>query len=417
MGKTEKIFARYFERNRLFFQPDFPDGTNAVVVIPMLDDDELYESLACFGSLENKEGHAGIVIVVNHSETAPEEVKERNRRWAERLRKDVREGALKGLPCQIVEAFDLPEKEAGVGLARKIGMDAAAWWLWQQGRTDCPILSLDADTQVEPNYVDAVCRFFREHPVAGVSIAYAHRLEDCNGENLGAMVKYELYLRYYRAGLAYMGHPYAYTCIGSAFAVRASDYVAEGGMNKRQAGEDFYFIQKLIATGRYADLNTTTVHPSPRLSFRTPFGTGMALSGIGADGGRYPVYCWEAFEEIKRFFDGLDALFQADEAAARAYIAGQPEGLRKFLQATDVAGLIAEVNGNCASMPHFRKRFFDRFNAFRVLKCLNYLHDGHYEKEDISIASGKMFAAWGYPPLSSDREKLEYLRNHLRVNS
>ena len=296
-------------------------------------------------------------------------------------------------------------------------MDAAAWWLWQQGRTDCPILSLDADTQVEPNYVDAVCRFFREHPVAGVSIAYAHRLEDCNEENLGAMVKYELYLRYYRAGLAYMGHPYAYTCIGSAFAVRASDYVAEGGMNKRQAGEDFYFIQKLIATGRYADLNTTTVHPSPRLSFRTPFGTGMALSGIGADGGRYPVYCWEAFEEIKRFFDGLDALFQADEAAARVYIAGQPEGLRKFLQETDVAGLIAEVNGNCASMPHFRKRFFDRFNAFRVLKCLNYLHDGHYEKEDISIASGKMFAAWGYPPLSSDREKLEYLRNHLRVNS
>ena len=79
MGKTEKIFARYFERNRLFFQPDFPDGTNAVVVIPMLDDDELYESLACFGSLENKEGHTGIVIVVNHSETAPEEVKERNR--------------------------------------------------------------------------------------------------------------------------------------------------------------------------------------------------------------------------------------------------------------------------------------------------------------------------------------------------
>ena len=65
-----------------------------------------------------------------------------------------------------------------------------------------------------------------------------------------AIMKYELYLRYYRLALEYTGHPHAYHCIGSAFAVRTLDYVAQGGMNKRQAGEDFYFLQKLIATGR-----------------------------------------------------------------------------------------------------------------------------------------------------------------------
>lgn len=55
----------------------------------------------------------------------------------------------------------------------------------------------------------------------------------------GRQLPYELYLRYYQQALEYCGHPYAYTCIGSAFAVRAADYVLQGGMNKRQAGKIF----------------------------------------------------------------------------------------------------------------------------------------------------------------------------------
>ena len=124
-------------------------------------------------------------------------------------------------------------------------------------------------------------RYFQEKSVAGVSIAYAHRLEeaDMTVQAREAIMKYELYLRYYRLALEYTGHPHAYHCIGSAFAVRTLDYVAQGGMNKRQAGEDFYFLQKLIATGRYATLQSTQVYPSPPLlepgrrsgrSFRSP---------------------------------------------------------------------------------------------------------------------------------------------------
>ena len=120
-----------------------------------------------------------------------------------------------------------------------------------------------------------------------------------------AMVKYELYLRYYQEALAYIGHPHAFHCIGSAFAVRASDYVAQGGMNKRQAGEDFYFLQKLISTGRYACLNATRVYPSARFSTRTPFGTGQAVRQIVEDGGYFPVYHWGAFRDLKYFFQGI----------------------------------------------------------------------------------------------------------------
>jgi hypothetical protein len=44
---------------------------------------------------------------------------------------------------------------------------------------------------------------------------------------------------------------YAYHTVGSAMAVKAYQYVKVGGMNRRQAGEDFYFIQKLVHSGNF----------------------------------------------------------------------------------------------------------------------------------------------------------------------
>ena len=72
---------------------------------------------------------------------------------------------------------------------------------------------------------------------------------------------YELHLRYYTHGLRFSNLPYSFQTVGSAMAVRCSAYQKQGGMNKRKAGEDFYFIQKIIALGGYSELNSTTVFP------------------------------------------------------------------------------------------------------------------------------------------------------------
>ena len=57
---------------------------------------------------------------------------------------------------------------------------------------------------------------------------------------------YELHLRYYKQALQFTGFPYYYHTIGSAFAVNAEVYCKQGGMNRQKAGEDFYFLQKII---------------------------------------------------------------------------------------------------------------------------------------------------------------------------
>jgi len=64
-------------------------------------------------------------------------------------------------------------------------------------------------------------------------------------------------------------------------------YVEVRGMNKREAGEDFYFLSKLAKIGKISYIKETCVYPSARPSTRVPFGTGSRvqrfLSGKGQE--------------------------------------------------------------------------------------------------------------------------------------
>ncbi|NJK86994.1 MAG: hypothetical protein HC906_14465 [Bacteroidales bacterium] len=64
---------------------------------------------------------------------------------------------------------------------------------------------------------------------------------DDHPEIYEAISKYELYLRVHTAFLRLIGFPNSFFTLGSCFAVKAKSYTEIGGMNKRHAGEDFYF--------------------------------------------------------------------------------------------------------------------------------------------------------------------------------
>ncbi len=416
-----KVFERYFEQNKPFCRAEFPADTSAIVIIPVLNDRDIFKTLDSLASCTPVQGHTGIIIVINHGENSCPEIKRANTVLAEEVTAytSVIQQKSSFLRIETIRAFDLPAKFAGVGLARKIAMDVAVDFFYRMGEYENPIISLDADTLVEKNYLDAVVACFRKSRVAGISIPYAHRLDEpgCQGGMRDAIVKYELYLRYYQLALAYSGHPYAYHCIGSAFAVRAKDYVAQGGMNKRQAGEDFYFLQKLIATGRYVSPDTTRVYPSARFSVRTPFGTGQSVRQIVENGGIYPVYHFEAFRQLKGFFSDIICCYKADGQVIHKYIGRQPVGLKNFLEEIKGVELLQEVNANCASGKQFLKRFYDHFNAFRVLKYLNYVHEGVFQKTDVIQELRALCAELGMPYREEPVALLEFLRNQPAFHS
>ena len=83
------------------------------------------------------------------------------------------------------------------------------------------------------------CSIYFEHPLHGPLEPKVYE----------AIAAYELHLRYYVQALRYAAFPYAHHTIGSSMAVRADAYAKQGGMNKRQAGEDFYFLHKIIPLG------------------------------------------------------------------------------------------------------------------------------------------------------------------------
>jgi glycosyltransferase involved in cell wall biosynthesis len=166
---------------------------------------------------------------------------------------------------------ELPGK-GGVGMARKLGMDSALEYIdWND---DPIIISLDADTIVEKNYLEAIERFFDEHKnISAASVNFKH-LPGKTFEEDKAIRKYEYLIRCYVENLRKAGSPYAYHAIGSAIACRTVAYVRAGGMKLHRGGEDFYFMQGLRKLGPIMEITDTIVYQSARPSDRVPFGTG-----------------------------------------------------------------------------------------------------------------------------------------------
>ena len=108
-----KVFERYFSRNPVSRQLSFEADTAVIVIIPVFNDPDIFatlDSLCCCSVMNIK---AGVLIVVNHSEVCPQEIKTRNIGLSDTLKRYVRDRQTDRLRFEVVEAFDLPAKYAG----------------------------------------------------------------------------------------------------------------------------------------------------------------------------------------------------------------------------------------------------------------------------------------------------------------
>lgn len=251
----------------------------AAVVIPALAEGEsLFATLKSLAASRAEPlARTLVLVVVNHREDAEAKLKAANRSDLARLA--AGDGVPEGLALGWVDAaspgLELPGRDAGVGLARKIGFDLC---LDRLDHGKAPFLvALDADTLVAPNYLEALFAHFETARQGGAVVPFCHRDGDTGAERR-AIARYELFLRHYVLGLTLAGSPYAFHTVGSALACRAEAYARAGGMNRRAAGEDFYFLQQLAKTCGVAPVAATAVYPSARPSARTPFGTGRSVA-------------------------------------------------------------------------------------------------------------------------------------------
>lgn len=310
MNNLNKITAFYNERfgvmSQFFREEKIEESLRMSIVIPAYKE-ELQSVLESLGKNQlSNPSEVELILVLNHSEKAEQNVKDFHGEQHALYHNTL---LANGVRVLCIKAFDLPHKKAGVGLARKIGMDAALN-RFSSIDHDGLIVCLDGDCAVSTNYLTELLRC-EKAKINGLSIAFEHDVNSIDNQRNKQIVDYEIFLRYYVHALRSAGYPHAFHTVGSSMACRASAYAKIGGMNTRKAGEDFYFLHKLIPQGGFYDLTTATVFPSSRVSERVPFGTGRAMLEMNAGTKDFDtLYNPETFRDLSiLFFDEADALF------------------------------------------------------------------------------------------------------------
>jgi glycosyltransferase involved in cell wall biosynthesis len=362
-----------------------------VVVIPCYNEDTLTVTLDSLWNCQRPASGVEVVVVVNSSETDIREVIDQNLKTIDEFENWKVTHNDPAIRFHLIHVQGIPKKHAGAGLARKTGMDYAVFRFNSISRQDGVIISLDADCTCEKNYfteiestyaksnkTDCAILYF-EHPVAG---------GDFPSGIYSGIAQYELHLRYHIAFLRYIKYPYAFHTLGSCFAVKAETYVRQGGMNRKNAGEDFYFLQKIFTACNITEINSTSVYPSPRPSLRVAFGTGPVIHKMySANNPVLKTYAPQAYIDLGKFLEMIPQLFRIRNDSWQCIFPELPDAIREFLIAANVDNKLGEINKNTGNQRSFIKRFYDWFNGFMVVKYLNNSHQRHYNRIPVEKAA------------------------------
>lgn len=347
----------------------------AVVAIPCCNEfDSLPETLR---SLEAT-GQVGrdVLVVVNVNQRAS--MDNRNNlatlNWLEKFETSLPLAWLN----HVTEERAYPEK-FGVGLARDqcctVGLsfiDAAAL-----------VISLDADSPVNPNYYQAIFDYLGEHPgfQAG-HVNFKHRL--CGNEDEKRAIEiYEWHLKRHRKKLDEANSPHAWYAIGSTIVCTKQAYIKSGGYHRRRmAGEDFYLLQQLSKTGCNIEMiEKAFVFPSNRVSDRVPFGTGKAVGDI-VKSGEWLTYHDHCYRDLGHL---LDAVKSNAASSAADILEKVPAACERWLVGRKFGSVWPKLQKNSRDNAMLLQRFHEWLDAFQTLKLIHFLSDNIYPRVALDI--------------------------------
>ncbi len=401
---VKKYLEKYaFSNWNLSFNP--PHKFNNVIVIPVLAEYENLLSLLESLINNNKRYFAStlVLFVVNNLNEADEDVKEDNKRTIDLLTDIIKTNKAdplinkvneSGLNINFVDAasngLELPDKDGGVGLARKIGMDLALTILDYQSKEKKILISLDADCTVDNNYLSSIIDMFNSEKINAGYVEYEHKLPK-NDVEKRAIICYEIFLRYYVLGLQYSNSHFAFPTIGSTMVCDYESYINIAGMNKRKAAEDFYFLEKLAKITRIYQIKNTKVYPSSRGSWRVPFGTGQRVNRfISGTHNEYLLHDPKVFKILKEwnkhFYD--DKIRSANEYLSIADSIDQ--ALKNFLLLNAFDNQWERIINNSKTVDQIQKQKINWFDGFRTLKLIHYLRDNAFPQINMFDAVDKL---------------------------
>ena len=391
-------------------------------------------------------GRSLLILVINESESAPSHVSSENRvlaamvhaRFEPQWQSEPEFGLcllrdpLARRDVLLVDRFSagrqLPAK-GGVGHARKIGADLAASLIHRKCIHSPWIHCSDADVELPATY------FACSPAVQNTGSKYAaliypfHHRDDQDQAGQKVIVlatqMYELSLRYYVAGMKFARSPYAFHTIGSTMAVNASHYAKVRGFPKREAGEDFYLLNKLAKVGPVLELGRgpqcEPIKIEARRSDRVPFGTGAAVNAITglADPVRdFRFYDPVVFELLQHWLQCLPSIWQSrSNEFSSCILPGQPgdrdrcekrQALLAGLKKIGTGKALDHAFRQSRDLDQFKRQMHIWFDAFRTLKLIHGLRERLPSVSYTGLAANRIFCRLlaQDPDLSGLNEKL-----------
>lgn len=377
----------FFSRFKHFIEP-----VDIAIVIPACNENptifETLESITssykilCESQSNNLEQlpRFGFVINVNNRKSASDFVKKNNQKLLDELREFLcGEISLIVLDCT-KEDLCLPENQ-GVGWARKFGMDFSVLCGVKT------IACMDSDTVVSNNYCEELYRFYDECKVAEIekkiipvgAVCNFNHQQNPDREIQLIIEKYEYFMKNHAENLRKVGTPFWLWALGPTIVSSVFGYCSCAGMNKRVAGEDFYFLQSLIKLHIQQNgdsdfpLLNCTVYPQSRYSDRVLFGTGKKLEAVKNGEDRIDLYDSQIYDQLGDF---LQLVYEnkVDFDCFYDILRNDFPKIFWFLESEDFFSMWAKLyRQNQASDKKIFSAFHSWFDGLKILRLIHVL--------------------------------------------
>ena len=164
-------------------------------------------------------------------------------------------------------------------------------------------------------------------------------------------------------------------------------------MVKREAGEDFYFLQKIAKYGNIVEIDATTIYPSARSSWRVPFGTGKKMSEmLKSDALEIPLYNPGIFILLRNFISAIEDAVK-NRSSVHDVLERSKElspTLQTFLMEKKFDTVWPNLLKHNPDEKRLTKQFHNWFDAFATLKLIHYLRDNGYENYQMDEAISRI---------------------------
>ncbi|OUX36923.1 MAG: hypothetical protein CBE33_04615 [Candidatus Pelagibacter sp. TMED273] len=341
------------------------------IVIPCYNEfDYLFSTLESIDKQNpNLVNNTLVIIVINNSADSDSTVKNSNNKTYEKLIKLQFSFEFVAIDCfSNHNAFK--NKLAGVGLARKVGLDFSLKFIENLNSIFC---SLDADTIINENYLDIIDNRFKHNTVNAAVVNFSHQ-KSSNSIIEQGIRKYEKILKEIANNIQKTGSPYGYVSMGSTIVCNAKTYIAVGGMNTKKATEDFYFLQSIAKYTKVHKIKKVLVHPSSRGENRVYLGTGFRMDEyLKSKSFKNLNFSKESYLEIKKIIDIIDLHWSdSNEALLQKLMNNLNKKSVEFIKKKNISKVLKKFKMNAKNKNQFILLFNQWFDALTIMKFLKF---------------------------------------------